>query len=402
MKQFTYKARDKNGNTVGGTVEALSEALAVRVLQEKGLLVVSVAEKRSLSFKGLQFNRGHVSDQEVAIFTRLMASMLKAGLPLVDSLANLQVQVKNTTFKTVIASLLHDVQGGSSISEAMARFPGTFSHLYISLIKAGEVSGKADETMERLAEMMEADLDFKGKVKGAMIYPAIVVVAMTAVGLFMVTSIIPKIADVYKEMGATLPLPTLVLLAISDLVRNYFIIVIIIVAALYFAFKTLRKNPAADLLINNFMLKIPIFGNLQNDVTLTLITRTLGTLVNSGVAILDSLKIVGNTLANNYFKIGLNAAAAAVEKGLPLSDSLKRDPNFPVMVAQLVAIGEETGTLGDSLLRLSKFYQESTERKVKGLTTALEPLMIILMGGMVGGLAVAVLLPMFNLVNVIK
>lgn len=403
MTQYNYKAKDKSGATVSGVVESPSDQVAAHTLQEHGLLVVSISEKKQIfDLRSLKPGVSGVSEQDVATFTRLLATMLKAGLPLIDALTNLTYQVKSPFFKGVVRSILHDVQGGGSMSLAMGRYPKVFNNLYVSLVRAGEASGKADETMEKLAEMLESDLEFKGKVKGAMIYPAIVVVAMGGVGIFMITTIIPKIAEVYKDFNAELPLPTLILITISDIIRNYFIFVAIFLGLLFFAFRTLRKNPASDYMINNILLGMPILGELSQEVILTVMNRTLGTLINSGVSILDAIKIVAAAVSNNKFRSGLLSAASSVEKGLPLSSSLRRNSDFPLIMSQLVAIGEETGTLGESMLRVSKYYQESAERKVKALTTTLEPVMLIIMGGMVGGLAIAVLLPMFNLVNVIK
>lgn len=402
MTQYNYKAKDKTGQTVSGVVESPSSAVAAHTLQEHGLLVVSISEKRELfNIKNFKPGVSGVSGQDLSTFTRLLSTMLKAGLPLVDALSNLAIQMKSPYFKEVIRALLHDVQSGGTLSGAMSKYPKVFNNLYVSLIRAGEASGKADETMEKLADMLEADQEFKGKVKGALIYPAIIVVAMAGVAIFMITAIIPKIAEVYKDFNAELPLPTQILITLSDLIRNYFILVIIFGALLYLAYRTLRKNPTSDFMINNAMLRFPVLGDLQQDVTLTIINRTLGTLINSGVSILEALKIVAQAVDNNKFRLGLEGCAAAVEKGLPLSNTLRRNSDFPLIMSQLTAIGEETGSLGDSMLRVSKYYQDAAERKTKALTTTLEPLMIILMGGMVGGLAIAVLLPMFNLVNVI-
>lgn len=405
MRQFNYKAKDSSGKTLTGVVEGLNSEAAAKTLQDHGLLVVSVGERHEFSMasvKALFPGMAKVSLQEVATFTRLLATMLKAGLPLIDALSNLVTQTRNDYFREVCRSLLQDVQGGSSLSSSMKRFPDVFNNLYINLIKAGEASGKVDETMERVADMLDADLEFKGKVKGAMIYPAIVVVAMSAVAIFMLTTIIPKIAEVYKDFGAEMPLPTQILISISDIIRNYTIFVAIFCALVYVAFRILRKNPASDLLINDLFLKMPIMGSLNSEVIMTIMTRTLGVLINSGVSILEALRIVSGAMENNKYRLGLETATQVVEKGLPFSAAIKRNPDFAPIVGQLAAIGEETGTLGESLLRISKFYQDSSERKVKALTTALEPIMILIMGAMVGGLAVAVLLPMFNLVNVIK
>ncbi len=401
MKQFEYKALNPEGSMTNGTIESVSSENAAHILQEKKFLVIDVREKRSFSFSNISFGKG-VSNREVATFTRLLSTMLSTGLPLVDAISNLLTQTRSVYFKEILKSILHDVQSGISLSESMARYPNVFNELYTNLVKAGEASGKIDDALGKLADTLESNLDFKAKVSGAMIYPAVVVGAMALIGVFMITTIIPKIADVYKEFGADLPLPTQILITISDVIKNYTIIVILFFILLGFTIKALKKNPVSDLVINNFMLKIPVFGLLSQEIILALIFQTLGTLLSSGVAILDALKIVTKTVSNNFFKTGLIEVTAYIEKGLPLSVAIKRNPDFPVMASQLLSVGEETGTVDQSLDRLAKFYQDSAERKVKNLTTLLEPVMILLMGGMVGGMAIAVLMPMFNLVNVIK
>lgn len=401
MKQFEYKALNPEGSMTNGTIESVSSENAAHILQEKKFLVIDVREKRSFSFSNISFGKG-VSNREVATFTRLLSTMLSTGLPLVDAISNLLTQTRSVYFKEILKSILHDVQSGISLSESMARYPNVFNELYTNLVKAGEASGKIDDALGKLADTLESNLDFKAKVSGAMIYPAVVVGAMALIGVFMITTIIPKIADVYKEFGADLPLPTQILITISDVIKNYTIIVILFFILLGFTIKALKKNPVSDLVINNFMLKIPVFGLLSQEIILALIFQTLGTLLSSGVAILDALKIVTKTVSNNFFRTGLIEVTAYIEKGLPLSVAIKRNPDFPVMASQLLSVGEETGTVDQSLDRLAKFYQDSAERKVKNLTTLLEPVMILLMGGMVGGMAIAVLMPMFNLVNVIK
>lgn len=403
MKQFIYKVRDVKGATSEGLIESSTVEQAAKTLQERKFLIINLSEKNSFNWKIIldKFLAGKVSEREIATFTRLLATMLGTGLPLTDAISNLLAQTKNKKFQEVLQTILHDVQSGVSLSESMKRSK-IFNDLYINLVKAGEASGKMEEALSRLAETMESNLDFHGKITGAMVYPIVIVIAMMGIGVFMITSIIPKIASVYKEFGADLPLPTRILITISDFMTHYTVWVFIFAVGAFFTVRAIRKNPELDFKINNAMLKFPVFGALNAEVSLAIICRTLATLLASGVAILDALKIVAKTMANDHFRSGLNEAAGYVEKGVPLSVAFKRNPNFPVMMAQLMAIGEETGTADQSLERLAKFYQDSAERKVKILTTLLEPMMILLMGGMVAGLALAVLLPMFNLVNVIK
>lgn len=403
MKRYEYKALDKDGKTFSGLIEALGEKQAAKVLQDRGLTVVFLREKRDWKRQIMGFFKfeNRVSPRDVAVFTRLLATMLSTGLPLVDALSNL-AQQESGYFRDVIRSIQNDVQSGVSLSETMSRYPDVFTNLYINLVKAGEASGKVSEVLTKLADTLEADLDFKAKVQGALVYPMIIVVAMGGIGLFMMTTIIPQIATVYSDFNAELPLPTKILIGISLAVKNYILVVLFLLGLLFVGYKILRRNTVSDFLLNNLAYRWPIFGPLSTDVTLAIMNRTLGTLLGSGVAIIDALKIVGSTMANDYYRSGIEGASRAVEKGMPLSQSLKRNPTFPLMMAQLTAIGEETGTLDQSLMRLAQFYEEAAERKVKMVTTAMEPMMILIMGVAVGGLAIAVLLPMFNLVNVVK
>lgn len=402
MKKYVYKAKNPVGETINGIVESPNEKAAIKILHEHDLLIITLSEKKELSLKSVSVGGPSVSEREVATFTRLLSTMLSTGLPLTDALSNLATQTNNKYFRELVKTILRDVQAGSSLSESLSRYPAVYNNLYINLVKSGEASGKVGESLGRLADTMESNLEFKAKIKGAMVYPAILVTAMIGVAVLMITFVVPKIGDVYRDFHAELPLPTRVLIAISDIMRNYTIFVVIFFGVLFFAYRVLRKNPTSDLLMNNFLFRVPVVGPMNAEANLALIFRTLGTLLASGVAIIDALDIVSHVVDNNYFRTGLEMASKSVEKGLPLSLAIRRNPDFPPMVAQLMAIGEETGTLDQSLDRLANFYQESAERKVKTLTTALEPMMLLLMGVMVGGLAIAVMLPMFNLINVIK
>ena len=403
MKQFTYKALDKDGKSFSGTIEALGEKQAARVLQERGLTVVFLREKADFQKKILAFLKfdNRVSARSVAVFTRLLATMLSTGLPLVDALSNLSLQ-ESGYFREVIRSIQNDVQSGVSLSESMSRFPEVFTSLYVNLVKAGEASGKVSEVLNKLADTLEADLDFKAKVKGALMYPAIICSAMGGIGIFMMTTIIPQIASVYRDFNADLPLPTKIMIGLSLALKNYFVVFLFVLGLLFVGYKILRRNPVSDALINNFSYRVPIFGPLSSDVALAILNRTLGTLLGSGVAIIDALKIVSSTMGNDYYRSGIEGATRSVEKGMPLSQTIRHNPVFPLMMAQLTAIGEETGTLDQSLMRLAQFYEGSAERSVKTVTTAIEPIMILIMGVAVGGLAISVLLPMFNLVNVVN
>lgn len=403
MKQFAYRVRNKNGESSNGIIESLNSQQAVRTLQERKLLVISLTERRSIDLKKLLSGEifNSVSGRELANFTQLLSTMMSTGLPLTDALSNLIIQQKQGYFREILQSLLHNVQAGMTLSDAMSQCGNVFSELYINIVKAGEASGKVDEALKRMSESMETELEFRGKLSGAMTYPIVLVVVMTGIGTFMITSIIPQIANVYKEYNAQLPLPTMILMGFATAIKDYFLVVLFALLVLVFIYRALRKNRVSDYLINNSLFNAPIFGKLNEETLLVTVCRTLAILLASGVAILEALKIVSKAVGNNKFRIELLDTAGGVEKGLPLSAAIRRNPDFPLMIAQLVAIGEETGTVDQSLEHLAKFYQDSAERRIKAVTTLFEPLMLLMMGGLIGGLAIAVLLPIFNLSNVI-
>lgn len=404
MQVFKYKAKDNRGKTVNGLVEAADSLAAAATLREHGLLIISIAAKGAdISVAGGLKRFSGVGGGERALFTRLLATMLTAGLPLTDALVNLQTQTGNAKLREVIKNMVRDIEGGISLSAAMSKNGEVFPEVYISLVKSGEASGKLDKSLERMADTLEKEQEFKGKVKGAMIYPIIVVLMMALISVTMMIVVIPKISDVYKQFGADLPLPTKILIGMSDFLSNYLLFLGLGIVGLFFLFQYVRKtNKAFDYAFSNLAFKFPIFGKLNQEVTLGLMSRVLGALVESGISILDGMKIVAETMGNNQYRYSLGKASKDVEKGFSLSQSLRVHSIYPSIMFQMIAIGEETGTLDQSLNRLAWFFETNAERKVKALTTALEPVLILFMGMGVAGLAIAILLPMFNLVNVIK
>ncbi|HET7713304.1 MAG TPA: type II secretion system F family protein, partial [Patescibacteria group bacterium] len=280
--------------------------------------------------------------------------------------------------------------------------PDIFPTIYIALLRAGEASGSMDKILTRLAEQMEQEREFRGKIKGALLYPAIVSIAMVLIGLAMMILVIPRIAEVYSTLGADLPLPTLILIFVSGIIQSTIIFMPFVLAGLIRAFGRFKRTPAGARALSNLGYRLPVFGPLNKMVTFAIMLRTFGALVGSGIPILDALKITKDTVGNNVYADGLAQAAIQVEKGSRLSIPLQANKSFPPIIGQMVAIGEETGKLDEVLVKLSIYFEQESDQRIKNLTTALEPIMIIVMGVGVAGLALAILLPMFNLVNVIK
>jgi type IV pilus assembly protein PilC len=403
MAIFEYLAKDQRGQTIKGKTEAPDTKRAVKLLREQNLTIISLSPKGAGggvlgSLKKLQ----GVGTRDKATFTRLFSTMMATGLPITQALSNLVAQTENPRFIEVLSEVLRDVEGGASLSTALSRHRDVFDEIYISLVKTGEAAGNLDKTLTRLAETLEKDREFKGKIKGALLYPVIVAIAMVGVGALMMVVVIPKISAVYEEANAALPLPTQMLIGFSNILRSSGMFLVAGLLGFFVFIRFFKKTKQGEVLFGDLSFKIPVFGELDRQVALTSLVRTLGVLVGSGIAILDALRLTAETLGHNVFRRGLEAAVSQVEKGLPLSIVLQANKDFPPIVGQMVTVGEETGTLDEILGRLSAYFETEAEYQIKNLTTALEPFIIILMGVAVAGLAAAVILPLFNLVNVIK
>ncbi len=399
---FNYKARESSGNLRKGKIEALSEKEVAGILHKNELIPVSIwKQQKFLELSFINKLRG-VSGREIAVFTRMLATMISSGLTLNAALANLSAQTRNENLRSAINDIIKRVAGGASFSDALQFHKQIFNNLYISLAKAGEASGKLEETLVKLADTLETKEEFAGKVKGAMVYPAIVITMMVVISIVMMVAVIPKITQVYVEFGATLPLPTQILVIMSNAMINYWFLGIPFLVLLIFLPRLMKSHPKTKYIYNNLMYKIPVIGPLQQEVSLTIFCRTFGSLIGSGVPISQVLKITAEVLGDNDFGDAILECREKIEKGFVLSESLKRFPFFPSVLPQMVSMGEETGKLDEAMFRLSTYFGELADRRSKTLTAAMEPILIICLGVGVGGLALAILLPLFNLVSVIK
>lgn len=400
---FNYKARTSTGILRKGKIEAMSEKEVSGILHTNGLIPVEIKKAQKMAdFASLVAKIKGVSGREIATFTRMLATMISSGLTLTAALRNLSQQTTNEKLRFAIDDIVKRISGGASFSDALGFHKNIFDNLYISLAKAGEASGKLEETLVKLADTLEIREDFSGKVKGAMVYPAIMIAMMIAIAIIMMIFVIPKITQVYIEFGATLPLPTLILVAISNFLINYWFTLIPVFAFLAFVPRILKSNPKTKHFYNNFVFKAPVLGQLQEEVMLTIFCRTFGSLIGSGVSISQVLKISAEVLGDNDFSDAILVCREKIEKGFVFSESLKKFPIFPQILPQMVSMGEETGKLDEAMNRLSGYFAELAERRSKTLTAAMEPILIIMLGIGVGALALAILLPLFNLVNVIK
>ncbi len=398
MPIFTYRARDSFGKQRVGTVDARSEASAVGLLKEQGLYVISLEERKTNLVEQLSNIRG-VSTTETVAFTRQLSTMVSAGLPISRALEVLSEQSTNPKFRKILLDALRDVEGGTSLSSAFGRFPRIFSPTYIALVRAGESSGKLDEVLLRLADTMEADRELSAQFTGALIYPAIIFVAMIGVFILMMVFVVPKLADMYYSLNVELPAITQFMISMSDFIVHKYYIVILIVVGIGFATKTFLATPIGSDMVSVAMFKMPVFGKINKQKEIAQYTRTLSLLVSAAIPIVEALNIVADVVKNKLLKEAAYASAQNVEKGNSLSDYVKSNKNFPPIVGQMISVGEETGQLDSVLDRVADFFDGETSHAVKGLAAALEPIILIMLGGMVGVLIISIITPIYKITS---
>lgn len=398
MNRYAYKARDKAGNVVTGEVEASSPQVAAKLIRKRGLIVVSLKQDRGLTSIFSSF-KNRVSGSDVSNFTRQLATMIEAGLPIIDALSIMGNQTSGY-MKKIVAQILADVEGGESLSSSLSRHPKVFSPTYIALIRSGEVGGVMDEVLARLADNLEKNQEFQGRVKGALIYPAIIIVGMFVVALVMFIFVIPRLTTLYEEFDAELPLATRILIGISSFVVRFWPVVLILVFGGIYAFRAYRKTDKGRRKTDALIFKIPIIGDLQRQVVLTELTRTMSLMVGSGVSILESLNITAQVSSNSIVSDALKNISDQVEKGFAVAYAFAKHPEaFPFILSQMIAVGEETGKMDEVLTKVSRVFEVESDQKVKALTSAVEPLVMVMLGVGVGFLVIAIILPIYNLTS---
>jgi len=399
MRRYRYKAKNKTGEVVAGEVEASSALLAAKLVRQRGLVVFSIIPITQNPLDLIAKLRNRITFADLSIFTRQLATMINAGLPLTEALLILRAQSKSSLQK-VVTQVLADVEGGVALSAAMAKYPKIFSPSYVALVRSGEVGGLLDDVLVRLADNMEKEQEFRGKVKGALIYPAIIVAGMFIVGLIMMIFVIPRLLSLYTEFGTKieLPIPTKVLIFVSGLLSKFWPIFLGIVGTIVYGFGLYRKTPKGRRKTDELIFKIPIWGELQRQVILTELARTLSLMVGAGVSILESLQISSEVVPNVIISDALQDVAKQVEKGFPVAYSFAKHPDaFPFILSQMISVGEETGKMDEVLSKVSHIFEVESDQKVKALTSAIEPVIMIFLGLGVGFLVVAIILPIYNL-----
>lgn len=399
MKRYKYKAKDEHGNLVTGEVEAQTPGAAAKLVRQQGLIVISLSSRSGFSFS---FFKERVSTTDVTNFTRQLSTMINAGLPITEALLILRAQT-NSAMTSIVSKILADIEEGQSMSSAISKFPNVFSKTYIALIRSGEVGGVLDEVLKRLSEDMEKQEEFRGKVKGALIYPIIIIFGMIAVAILMIVFVVPRLTTLYEQFNADLPITTKFLIALSKIMISYWPLVIAALAAAAWFFQGYRKTKEGSKKVDELIFKIPIIGDLQRQIILTDLTRTLSLMIASGVSILEGLQISADVVANSIIKDALTDVIKMIEKGFPMAFAFARHPEaFPFILSQMIAVGEETGKMDEVLTKISHVFEVESDQKVKALTAAIEPIILIVLGVGVAFLVISIIMPIYNLTTAMK
>ena len=398
---FEYKAL-KKGKTVIKKIDASSVASVIDYLQKNEYFPISVEEVKDDNFAFLSIITNNLDFNDVVDFTRQVALMLNAGLTLIDSLEILKKQTNKIILKKMINEISIKIKGGASFSSALLDYSKTFSKLYISLVKSGEASGKLGEILLRLADNLEKEREFKSKLKGALVYPAIVIIGMFVVMFIMVTFVLPKLLGLYKDFNVELPLSTKILIAVSNFSTQFWpLVLVLIFVASYFIKKYLATKVGKNN-FDQFALKLPVFGKIISISALVESTRTLAILIASGISILDALSIVVDATENVVYQQAFLTVSHKVEKGLSMGTAFEQEEIFPPILVQMTQVGEQTGKLDDTLFRLSKYFEMQSEMATKTMTTLIEPAILVVLGVGVGFLVMSVITPIYNLTNSFK
>lgn len=404
---YRYKAKNAAGGTRSGKVEATSEDAALAQLRSQGLIPISVD---AASAGGLQRDiripgwGDRIKQKDVALMSRQFATMVNAGLSLIRALTVLIDQIDSAALGTVLSEVRRDVERGQSLSDAMARHPKAFNRLYVAMIRAGEVGGVLDETLNRVADILEANLSLRSKIRSAMAYPAVVLVLIVLVTTAMIVFVVPVFENLYADLGegAALPLPTKLLVTLSSVLRSLWFVVIGLAVLAAWGFRRWIASENGRLTWDKIRLRLPVFGGLVHKTALARFSRTMAVLSRTGVPILQAIDIVGETAGNQVVASALARIRVAVREGEGLAGQLARHDVFPPMVVQMLAVGEETGALDSMLNKVADYYEREVEDTVTALTSLIEPLLIVVMGISVGAILIALYLPIFNIAGLVN
>jgi len=402
MGNYQYTAKERSGRTIKGLIEAASESEVAEALHKKELLVLSVSLTRG---QGRKANpRGStekVKLEDIVIFARQLATMIDSGIPLVHALNILAEQVENKGLKVVVTTMLHDIEAGMSFCDALAKHPKVFSEFFVNMVRAGETSGLLDDVLDRLATYLEKSAALSRKIRASLIYPAVVVSMSMLITAVLLLKVVPVFKGIFTTLGGTLPMPTMVLIVISDALRKYFLVVVVFVGGASFLLKHYITTPKGRYRFDVFKLKVLVVGPLFRKIAVAKFSRTFSTLVKSGVSVLGALEIVSKTSGNKVIEEAVVSCSTAVRNGEPISQPLAKTLVFPPMVTRMISVGEQTGKLELMLSKIADFYDEQVDVAATALTSMIEPLVICFLGIAIGGIVIALFLPVFKVSTLI-
>lgn len=403
MPKYIYTAKNYNGESKGGEIVAKDEKDLVLELRSEGYLLTSVKviQEKNEAGKVNFFDRfKSVPLKEKMVFARNLSVMISSGLAISRAIKNLSIQTENKTFKNILNDIQDELQGGKTLSDGMAKYPGVFSELFINMVRIGETSGNLEDVLKIVAVQLEKEHDLISKVRGAMIYPAVIIMAMFGIGILMLTYVLPQITGVFKDMDATLPKSTQFVIDMSDVLMNNSFIVAIGFLAFIVGMKFFLSSSTGKKALSFVVLRIPVISNIIIKVNCARFARIYSSLLKSGINVVEALSIVSNTLANYYYKQAINNGIEEIQKGVALSEILSRNRRiFPPLVYQITEVGEETGKTETVLLQLAEFYEEEINQITKNMSSIIEPVLMIIIGAAVGFFAIAMLQPMYSLLE---
>jgi len=402
MPLFKWEGKDRQGQRIRGEIEASNTAVAVLQLRKQQIVPLQVRQEKEKKKELFSFRfRSRVKEKEVAVFTRQLATMIDAGLPLVQSLEILATQQENPGFKEVLLQVKSDVESGATFSDALHKRPKAFDELYTNLVTAGEVGGTLDIILNRLSQYMEKSIALKKRVKSAMVYPSAILGISVLVVVILLVFVIPVFEKMFSGFGASLPGPTQFVMMLSKFMKANLLYIVIGLIAFVMLFRKYRQTESGRLLTDRFMLKSPVFGPLLVKIAIARFSRTLGTLVSSGVPILDGLAITAKSSGNKVLERAIMKTRGSISEGKTIAEPLEEESVFPPMVVQMIGVGESTGSLDAMLNKIADFYDEEVDTTVAALTSLLEPLMMVVLGVLIGGMMVAMYLPIFKMATVV-
>lgn len=401
MEVFLWQGKNRKGETQKGEIESISEEAVRASLTRMRITPTKIKKKPKDLFANIAFLQPKVKVTDIIIFTKQFSTMIDAGLPIIQCLDILHAQQNNPTFKKMIKEIKESVEGGATFAETLKKYPEQFDDLFVNMVHAGEVGGILDIILRRLSNFMEKAAKLKAQVKGAMTYPIITLVVAFIVVAVILVFVIPVFQEMFADFGSELPLMTQFVVTLSEIVKKKIIYIIIAIVGFIFAFKKFYSTEKGHAMVDDFSLKLPIFGDLIRKVAVAKFTRTMGTMLSSGVAILDALDIVSKTAGNKTIERALVRVRSGITEGRTMADPLEESGVFPSMVCQMISVGESTGALDAMLDKIADFYDDEVDQAVENLTSAIEPVMMVFMGIIIGGLVIAMYLPIFTMAGAI-